>query len=173
MAIQKVEDDCISVLARGKASHIEYIDEANPRNGVALSFDGGDSWQFGNRKVKHILKWDDEVNYEIENVEEAESWLYIVTWRTKYTCHFSAKSQDLFAREREQQQIQSVVVNRDTSLWDNSIIRFVFFCVLAFILLNIYLFYQNIKRDPYRSYSSAIPFKDKYKQVYRMVRSKF
>ena len=75
MAIQKIEDDWISILARGKASYIEYIDETSPRKGVVLTFDGGDTCEYGNRKVKHVLKWDDEINYEIEGIEETETWM--------------------------------------------------------------------------------------------------
>ena len=85
MAIQKIEDDCISVLARGKASYIEYIDENSPRKGVILTFDGGDTCDYSNRKVRHVLKCDSEINYEIEDVEESEPCIYTVTWRTKYT----------------------------------------------------------------------------------------
>ena len=173
MAIQMIEGDCISVLARGKASYVEYIDETSPRKGVVVTFDGGDSCEYGYRKVKHILKWDKEIGYEIEDIDESDSCTYTVTWRTKYTCNFSAKSKDLYIREREEQEIQTIFINRNKSLWDNTIVKVVFFSIIAFLLLNCCLFYQNLKRDPYRNYSRAIPFRDQYKQVYRMVRSKF
>lgn len=56
LAIQKIGDDCIGVLARGAAYNVDYIDENKPNKGVKLVYDGGDACDLGNRRVEHILK---------------------------------------------------------------------------------------------------------------------
>ena len=56
LAIQKVGDDCVGVLARGSAYKVDYLDEDQPNKGVKIVYDGGDACELGNRRVEHILK---------------------------------------------------------------------------------------------------------------------
>jgi hypothetical protein len=174
LAMQKIGDDCTAVLARGTYDYITYIDSDRPNKGVKLVYDGGDPCEYGNRRVEHVLKCDKNIDFEIEEVEETSTCVYTATWRTKSTCNFASTRQDMYSWEGQYtEESESVTVNRDQSLWDSGIIRFIFFLLLIFLAVNIYLFYQNIKRDPYRNYSRAIPFRDRYRQVYRFIQSKF
>lgn len=85
LAIQKIGDDCTAVLARGAYDYIAYLDSDRPKKGVKLVYDGGDPCDIGNRRVEHILKCDEDIDFEIEDVEEIETCVYQATWRTKAT----------------------------------------------------------------------------------------
>lgn len=131
--------------------------------------------EYGNRRIEHVLKCDPDIDFEIEDVKERETCVYEVMWRTKHTCKLSKYRKDLYKYEDDyaKSQSNSYIVKRHNSMWSNKAIRVIFFIVIAFLLINLYLFYQNLKRDPYRNYSRAIPFRDRYRQVYRFVRTKF
>ena len=170
LAIQKIDDDCIGVLARGAYSSITYLDPNKPKKGVKLVFDGGDPCELGNRRVEHILKWDENIHHEIESVEETEACTYTVTSRTKYTCKFAENRQDLSGWEDDWYSPESVTESRGWSLWDSGFVRFIFFIILVFAIVNIYLFYKNQRRDPFRNYSSVQPIKEKFKHFLRLLK---
>ena len=177
LAIQKIGDECVAVLARGAFSRISYLDENVPHKGVQLVYEGGDPCDYGNRRVEHVLKCDENIDFEIEDVQETQTCVYTATWRTKHTCKLAQVRQDLYKYEddyvKSQTSVGTVVHNRKRSIWTKKFVRVIFFCVVLFLIINIYLFYQNLKRDPYRNYSRAIPFRDRYRQAYRFVRNKF
>jgi hypothetical protein len=173
VAMQKIGPECSAILARGAPAKAEYIDEHSPQKGVKIRYEGGEICEIGERKVDFILKCDPNIELETESVEETETCMYTFTLRTKYTCDFYPTRQDMFNRETELDVEPTYVQRRNKSIWSKDIVKIMFFCILAFLILNMYLFYQNLKRDPYRNYSRAIPFREKYRQVYRMVANKF
>lgn len=170
LAIQKVDGDCVAVLARGSYSSISYLDPNKPNRGVKLTYDGGDPCELGNRRVEHILKWDNNIHHEIESVEETEACTYTVTSRTKYTCKLAETRQDLSSWEDGWASPESVTERRGWSLWNSGIVKLIFFAALVFVIVNIYLFYKNQGRDPFRNYSSVQPIKEKFRSFFRFLR---
>ena len=144
LAIQKIDDDCIGVLARGSYSSISYLDEDRPKAGVRLVFDGGDAWSTGNRRVEHILKWDENIHHEIESVEERDTCTYTVTSRTKYACKLAETRQDLASWEDEWYSPDSVTETRGWSLWDSGLMRLTFLLVLVFLAVSSFNILLNI-----------------------------
>ncbi len=170
LGIQKIDGDCVATLARGGYSSISYLDPGKPNKGVKLVYDGGDACELGNRRVEHILKWDDNIHHEIESVEETETCTYTVTARTKYTCKLAATRQDLSSWEDNWTTPDSVTERRGWSLWNSGIVKLIFCIALVFVVVNVYLFYKNQGRDPFRNYSSVQPIKEKFRSFIRLLK---
>lgn len=174
IAMQKIGPEWTAILGRGRFTQANYIDDTQPCHGVKLRYEGGDLCSAGERKTEFILKCDDNIEFETESVEETETWLYTITIRTKYTCNFYPNQEALYARENElNTATETYYSTRTHSIWSKKIVKILFFIIVAFVILNVYLFYQNLKKDPYRNYSRAIPFREKYRQIYRAIASKF
>ena len=87
MGIQKINGECIAVLGKGEATSVDYVNSEQREKGFKLTYSNGDKCEIGPRKITHLFRCSEDIDFEIEDVlEMGYSCNYEVIWRSKYAC---------------------------------------------------------------------------------------
>jgi len=130
--------------------------------GIAIGYSGGDSCfpERAQRESRFEFHCDPEIDFEIRDVDEPETCLYVFQIYTKKICSFLPSSTVT--------QKSPEVRSSKTSF---SFFGLLYYAVVLFIMFNVFSVLRAKMMNPTCSMRQAVPFYDFYRQKY--VRTKF